>query len=296
VPRRQRSLLRLLGLLLPLVAVSASLAACGGDDDDSVPSSGNGAEQSETTTSAPEEAASLRILVTDDDGVEGPGMDALVTALAELPDTEVTVVAPAEDQSGTGNTTSPAPPEATDTTLPGGHEAVAVAGFPADAVVHALSTVFAEDDPPDLVVSGINAGQNLGPVALDLSGTVGAARTAAAAGIPALAVSQGIGDQFDYDVGVELTLDWIDSHRDALLAGEVATDTVANLNVPSCASGEIKGVLEVETATDAGDRNILAPVDCTLPEPGTEPTDDIDAFTAGYAPLADVALGDAAAP
>jgi 5'-nucleotidase len=296
VPRRQRSLLRLLAALLPLAVLAVTAAACGGDDDDdSVPSSGDAAE---TTTSAPEEAAEapLRILVTDDDGVEGAGMDALVTALAELPDTEVTVVAPATDQSGTGNTTSPSPPEATDTTLPGGHEAVAVAGFPADAVAHALSAVYAEDDPPDLVVSGINAGQNLGPVALDLSGTVGAARTAAAAGIPALAVSQGIGDEFDYATGVELTLDWIDEHREALVAGEVATETVANLNVPSCSSGEIKGLLEVETATDAGDRNMLAPVDCTVAEPATPPADDIDAFTLGYAPLADVPLGDAAAP
>ena len=273
---------RLLAFLLPLLVLAA---ACGGDDDSAAAPSDEGAAE---TTEAPAEP--LRILVTDDDGVEGAGMDALVTALAELPDVDLTVVAPATDQSGTGDTTSPTPPAATDTTLPGGHEAIAVEGYPADAVHHALSTVFAGDDPPDLVVSGVNAGQNLGPVAFDLSGTVGAARTAARAGVPALAVSQGIGEAFDYATGVDLALDWIEEHRQALLDGDVATDTVANLNVPSCDTGEIKGVIEVETAADAGDRNMLAPVDCTVAAPASDPVDDIDAFTLGYAPLADVPL------
>jgi 5'-nucleotidase len=284
--RRRHPLLA--ALLAPLLVL---VAACGDDDDGAGPagSSGSADEAGTTTTEAP--ADPLRILVTDDDGVEGAGMDALVVALAELPDTEVTVVAPAADQSGTGDEVSPSPPAATDVTLPSGHEAVAVEGFPADAVTHALAEVFA-DDPPDLVVSGINAGQNLGPVAADLSGTVGAARTAARAGLPALAVSQGIGDEFDYATGVELTLDWIEEHREALLAGDVATDTVANLNVPSCTAGEIKGVVEVATATDLAGRDFLAPVDCTVATPASAPADDIDAFNLGYAALADVPLGD----
>jgi 5'-nucleotidase len=277
---------RLLALLLPVLVLAA---ACGDDDDAAAARPDDDTGATTETTGAPAEP--LRILVTDDDGVEGAGMDALVDALADLPDTEVTVVAPADDQSGTGDTTSPSPPAATDTTLPSGHEAVAVAGFPADAVAHGLTTVF-DDDPPDLVVSGINAGQNLGPVAADLSGTVGAARTAARAGVPALAVSQGIGDEFDYATGVDLALDWIEEHRQALLDGEVATDTVANLNVPSCIAGEIKGVIEVETAIDLAGRDFLAPVDCTVAAPASDPADDIDAFNLGYAPLADVPLGD----
>ena len=282
--RRRRPLL--LVLLAPLLAL---VAACG-DDDDGGPGANPSADEASTTTEAPA-AEPLRVLVTDDDGVEGAGMDALVVALADLPDTEVTVVAPATDQSGTGDTTSPSPPAATETTLPSGHAAIAVEGFPADAVTHALTTVFA-DDPPDLVVSGINAGQNLGPVAADLSGTVGAARTAARAGVPALAVSQGIGDEFDYATGVDLTLDWIEEHRQALLDGEVATDTVANLNVPSCTAGEVKGVVEVATATDLAGRDFLAPVDCSVAAPASDPADDIDAFNLGFAPLADVPLGD----
>jgi 5'-nucleotidase len=261
--------------------------ACGGDDDDAADGSG-GEDAATETTAAPAEP--LKILVTNDDGVEGEGIDALVEALSELPDTEITVVAPLEDQSGTGDTTSPRPPEASETTLISGHEAIAVAGYPADAVTHGLDEVLA-DDPPDLVVSGINAGQNLGPVAFDLSGTVGAARTAAKAGVPALAVSQGIGQAFDFPTAVDLTLSWIDDHRQPLLDGEVETDTVANLNVPSCDAGEIKGLVEVTTAVDLADRNILAPSDCTATDPtGGEPADDLDAFTIGYATLADVPL------
>jgi 5'-nucleotidase len=272
-----------------LIAVVALVAgACGSDDDDSAEDGGGDAATE--TTEAAAEAEPLKILVTNDDGVEGEGIDALVEALSELPDTEITVVAPLEDQSGTGDTTSPRPPAASDTTLVSGHEAIAVAGYPADAVTHGLDEVLGED-PPDLVVSGINAGQNLGPVAFDLSGTVGAARTAAKAGIPALAVSQGFGEAFDFPTAVDLTLSWIDEHRRPLVDGEVAADTVANLNVPSCDAGEIKGLVEVITAVDLADRNILAPSDCTAEDPtGGDPADDLDAFTVGYATLADVPL------
>jgi 5'-nucleotidase len=277
---------RLLALLVPLAVLSAS---CGGDDDSSSDAGDDGGGEAAETTETTAPAEPLRILVTDDDGVEGAGMDALVEALAARPDVEVTVVAPATDQSGTGDTTSPSPPAVSETTLPSGYDAIAVAGYPADAVTHGLTSVFTEDDPPDLVVSGINAGQNLGPIAQELSGTVGAALTAARAGVPALAVSQGVGDPLDYATGVELALDWIDEHRQAVLDGLVGTDVVANLNVPSCATGEIKGVIEVPTATDLGDRNFLAPSDCTAPAPpGGAPADDIDAFAIGYAPLAEV--------
>ena len=97
---------------------------------------------------------------------------------------------------------------------------------------------------PDLVVSGINEGQNLGPV-VDLSGTVGAARAGVRKGVPALAVSQGIGQDLDYEVAAGLVVDWIEENLDALRAGEVPTDIVANLNVPTCDTGELRGQLDV---------------------------------------------------
>jgi 5'-nucleotidase len=260
---------------LALVLLVLAAAACGGGDDDSA-----------DPTPTPTPAEPLRILVTNDDGVEGEGISLLVDALEELDDVEVTVVAPAGDQSGTGGQTTPTPLTAEETELAGGAPAVAVAGFPADSVVYALDEVL--DEPPHLVVSGINAGQNLGPIAEEVSGTVGAARKALSEGIPALAVSQGLSNEFDYATGVELALDWVEEHRDALLAGGVAADAVANLNVPSCATGEVRGVVEVPTAADVAGRDpVTAPSDCT--STATDPADDIDAFLTGYAPLAAVA-------
>lgn len=257
-------------LVAVLVAVTS---ACGGDDGDD---GGDGAGAAEPEV--------LRILVTNDDGVGGAGIDAVVAGLETLPDVEVTVVAPAEDRSGTSDSVTDPPPDGTDAALVGGHEAVAVAGLPADSVNHALDEVLTER--PHVVVSGINLGQNLGPVVF-ASGTVGAARTAARRGIPALAVSQGLADTIDYRPGVELTLDWVTEHRDDLVDGEVETDTIANLNVPSCPTGEVRGVVEVVSAA-ADDVRSFDTVDCT--STATGPSTDIDGFLIGYATLAEVPL------
>src|SRR5262249_13068768 len=141
-----------------------------------------------------------------DDGVAAPGIDALVKALTAEPATQVTVVAPAANQTGSGGKTSPGPLTATQTTTASGYPATAVDGYPADAVDYGLSTVL--KDTPDLVISGINAGQNLGPV-LDISGTVGAARAGAQRGVHALAVSAGFGDPVDFDTAVSATITWL---------------------------------------------------------------------------------------
>jgi 5'-nucleotidase len=135
---------------------------------------------------------------------------------------------------------------------------------------------------PELVVSGINKGQNLGPV-VDVSGTVGAARAAARRGVPALAVSQGVGQDLDYEVAAGLVTDWVESHADALRAGEVPADVVANLNVPTCDTGELRGQVEVASAT-AGDAG--SPSDCTSTAEGF--TDDVTAFANGYATLTEI--------
>lgn len=271
---------RRLAFLLPLVLFAA---ACGGDDADDADDAAPEDEESTEEDPAPEEP--LRILVSNDDGVGGEGIAALVEGLSGLDDVEVTVVAPAENRSGSGSTTSPSPPEASPAELVDGTEAIAVDGFPADSVLHGLTEVV--EEPPHLVVSGINEGQNLGPIAAGLSGTVGAALTAAAEGVPALAVSQGLGEPPDYPTAVELAVDWVEEHREALLAGEVGTDVIANLNVPTCAEGEIRGVIEVPTATDATGRDPIGDAgDCT--STATNPADDIAAFLTGYAPLAEI--------
>ena len=186
----------------------------------------------------------------------------------------MTVVAPADQRSGTGGQTTEGELEVTDTELASGYPAKAVDGFPADTVRVAIDEMGLE---PDVVVAGINEGQNLGPL-VDVSGTVGAARAAVARGVPALAVSSGIADDVDYEAAVPFVLEWVDSHRTVFVEG-TAPDEVANMNVPSCATGQVKEPVEVPLATAS--EGAVAPSDCesTL----TDPPDDITAFNAGYA-------------
>ncbi len=128
------------------------------------------------------------ILVTNDDGVRSPGL--LAAAQALLPLGEVVIVAPRQQVSGAGRSLptdsdgliAPCP-----VTLNGApHTAYAVGGTPAQAVLHGVLEILKR--PPDLVVSGINYGENLA-TGVTVSGTVGAALEAATLGIPALAVS-----------------------------------------------------------------------------------------------------------
>ena len=190
------------------------------------------------------------------------------------------VVAPAENQSGSGGKTTPGGAPAAPATTAGGYEATAVTGFPADSVNWALDGGI--DATPQLVVSGINSGQNIGKL-VEVSGTVGAARAAATKGVPALAVSSGLADQPDFDTAAALAVEWVQEHRADLLDGKLATTPapVENLNVPTCTAGEVKGVVEVpvDTVNDVQ----LGPVDCTVA--GDTPTLDVAAFNAGYAPL-----------
>jgi 5'-nucleotidase len=224
----------------------------------------------------------LRILVSNDDGYAAPGIDALVEALRELPRVKVTVVAPSENQSGAGGGRSPEPVAATKEQTVSGYPALAVDGTPADSVIYALDELA---KPPQLVISGVNEGQNLGPV-VDISGTVGAARAAAQEGIPAVAVSQGAGDPPDYAEGAEAAADWVKEHRRALVRGDVAATTVLNINVPTCATGAVRGEIEVPAAT-TGDAGTASDCTSTL----EDPPDDVIAFANGYVTLSEIPTG-----
>jgi 5'-nucleotidase len=282
--RSRRSLAAL--ILVPLLL----LGACSDDGDDA----GDGASDASTTiaeetttTPAPtttEAPEPLRILVTNDDGIGAEGIDALVNALLELPDVEITVVAPAENQSGSADKTSEVTPEAVAATTISGFEGFSVAGFPADSVIRALDSVVTE--PPHLVVSGSNDGQNIGPFT-QLSGTIGAAKTAARRGVPALAVSSGLAEPTDFAPAVAAAIEWIEQHREELLARApgTAVTTIENINGPTCASGTAREVIEVPVAADFGDRKPYDPTVCDAPLPATAPIDDVDAYIAGYIPL-----------
>jgi 5'-nucleotidase len=242
------------------------LGACSDGD------SSDDAGRTTTTRPAPDPMA---ILVTNDDGYAAAGIDAVVEALRELPGVEVTVVAPATNRSGTGTQTTPGPLRASEQQTASGYRVTAVEGFPADTITYALDEVL--DEPPALVVSGVNEGQNLGPIAA-ISGTVGAAKAAVTAGIPALAASQGIGNPPDYAAATELVVEWVRAHRRALAAG-TAAKVVVNLNVPTCPSGEVRGLQQVPLATEG--TGLAPPPDCGARTTGF--TDDVQAFLAGFA-------------
>ena len=140
---------------------------------------------------------------------------------------------------------------------------------------------------PNVVMSGINTGQNLGTLS-DLSGTVGAAKMAVTRGIPAVAFSQGVGDAPQYASTAKLAVDWLAKHRAALAKKPTtAPTTIENYNVPNCPSGKSRGIKKVVTAPDAN--NAVAGVDCAAT--GPKPTTDIEAFNQGYAAVATVPAG-----
>jgi 5'-nucleotidase len=234
-------------------------------------------------TDAPPEV--MQVLVTNDDGVGAAGIDALVQGLLTLDFVEVTVVAPATNQSGTGRSLTAGPLTVTDAATLSGYPAKAVAGFPADTIVWAIDQG-GISFVPDVVISGINFGQNYTIPILDASGTIGAARAAAARGIPALAASQFVvGDQADFPAGVQAVLEWLTS-RSAEIMRDAAATSFDNLNIPTCVTGSIQGTVEVPVGElGAGD---YSAIDCTS---AVEPVDDVTGLQAGYITLSEVAVG-----
>ena len=134
------------------------------------------------------ESERTQILLVNDDGIDSPGLWEAAAALYRIG--YVTVAAPREQQSGAGRSLpviSDGRIERTRMRIGGDEwEVYAVGGSPAQTVLHAVFEILPKR--PDLVVSGINYGENLG-TSITASGTVGAAMEAASFGIPALAVS-----------------------------------------------------------------------------------------------------------
>src|ERR1043165_466191 len=183
-----------------------------------------------------------RILLTNDDGLSSPGLTTLLSELLHTGEYDLRVVAPEKEQSGVGPFfTSHWPLYAERVTLPEPVTTVPafrVAGTPADCVKLAITNLF-PDFVPDLVVSGINRGPNVGMNAF-YSGTVAGAMEASMNGLPAVALSLGIpaSGMWHFGLAAGLGLPLI---REVLETG-LPEWTVLNVNIPNCAQGEIKGV------------------------------------------------------
>lgn len=170
----------------------------------------------------------MHVLLTNDDGYGAPGLQALRTALEEV--AEVTVVAPAEDESGIGRVRSHDGRVAV-------HErehGYAVEGTPGDCVAFGLRGL---DESPGTVVSGCNHGPNVGAYILGHSGTVGAAVEAAFLGTPAVAVSAyhpeevfpQPPEEFEYGLARRVVVHLLE---EALGSGVFDAADLLNVNVP----------------------------------------------------------------
>ena len=174
----------------------------------------------------------VRILLSNDDGIEAVGLAALERAMAPLG--EVWTVAPATEQSAKSHSFTMYEPLRAN---PAGPRRFAVTGTPADAVYLALHGLL--DHRPDLVVSGINRGSNLGTDVL-YSGTVAAAREAAANDLPALAISLHVPEgstvlHWDTAVAVAAKV------AVALIQKPLQVGIVLNVNVPNVVLSELRG-------------------------------------------------------
>ena len=183
----------------------------------------------------------MRILLTNDDGVNATGLKVLEKIARTFSD-DIWIVAPTEEQSGAGHSLT--------LTLPVrlrrlGERRFCVTGTPTDSVMMAIAHIM-KDDPPDLVLSGVNRGANLGED-VTYSGTVSAAMEGALAGIPSIALSQsyareGMGDTVPFAAAEA----WAEQVLRPLISTPMAPRTLVNVNFPALPPGDVKGVRVVQ--------------------------------------------------
>lgn len=179
------------------------------------------------------EPGGWRILITNDDGIEAPGLRALALALRQLG--EVTVAAPAANQSGVSHGLTSGHPIPVRETRQDGIRWLAIGATPATCVRLAVERLLPAR--PDIVLSGINKGENLGTVTF-YSATVAAAREAALLGLPAMAMNLAARHGLDYGPAAEATAGIIR----ALGPGGIAAGTFLNVNFPALARERWRGI------------------------------------------------------
>lgn len=185
-----------------------------------------------------------RVLITNDNGIDDPKIVALARAFARR--SEVWVVAPAQDRSGSGSlltVTRAGGLEVQARDLGEGIRAFAVDGYPADCVILA-ATGLMRDHPPDLVVSGINGGANLG-IDWMFSGTVGAARVAAVVGFRSIAVS-GLDD--DLPGSLDAAVRWVVALAGSPAIRDQRPGEYLTVSMPRALPAEIRGIRVTDRA------------------------------------------------
>jgi 5'-nucleotidase len=186
----------------------------------------------------------MRILVSNDDGYQAPGLLRLVAALSEL--ANITVVAPDRDRSGASNSLSLKNPLYVTRHDNGFYS---VEGTPTDCVHVAITGLLEQE--PDMVVSGINNGPNMGDDVI-YSGTVAAAMEGRFLGLPSIAISQASFHPEHFDTAARVAVWLVRRLRERPLP----PDTILNVNVPDLPWGQLAGF----RATRLGHRHKSEPV------------------------------------
>ena len=183
----------------------------------------------------------LRILITNDDGIDAPGI-AIMADIARALTDDVWIVAPDGNQSGAGHRFTLG--RELEIMQRDARTFALVGGSPADCVVAGMTHLLG-DRPADVVLSGVNAGQNLGDV-VNCSGTAAGAREGALQGAIGIAMSQGI----NYEISREI--DWSNARqhgaaaaRAVITAAGEGRDHYYNVNFPTCKPDEAKGIAVV---------------------------------------------------
>ena len=186
----------------------------------------------------------MRILITNDDGINAPGLKVLEAIAKDIagPDGEVWIVAPAFEQSGVGHCISYTHPTMIMELDP---HRFAAEGSPADCVLAGLHEVL-KDKTPDLVLSGVNRGNNSAENTL-YSGTIGGAMEAALQGIPAMALSQYYGpanvDLADpFEAAAVHGADLVRKLLNTQLENPSEYSIFYNINFPPVPAADVKGI------------------------------------------------------
>ena len=172
----------------------------------------------------------MKILISNDDGVNAEGIAALTAALNQI--AETLTVGPDRNCSGASNSLTLTNPLRLNT-LDNGF--ISVSGTPTDCVHLAIRELY--QDEPDMVVSGINAGANMGDDTL-YSGTVAAAMEGRFLGFPAIAISLAGRELKHYDTAAHYALKIVKALQDK----PIAQDKILNINVPDLPLDEVKGI------------------------------------------------------
>jgi 5'-nucleotidase len=179
----------------------------------------------------------MRILLTNDDGYHAPGLEVLEAIARQFSD-DIWVCAPSEEQSGAGHALTLNRPVRL---VKFAERRFAVTGTPTDSVVMALRTVL-EDNPPDLILSGVNRGANLADD-ITYSGTVSAAIEGALAGIRSVAYSQvHTAQSLASGVPFDAAQEWGAKVLAPLLDTPFAARSLINVNFPPLPAARVKGI------------------------------------------------------